>query len=220
MSNPTLKPLTRQERERSRKEWENLISIIEKEFKGLEGWMTKDANPKVTKLHKLLSGDLKDVDARWECETMISIIVTLNKTGLGKIAFIEELLGKLQSQVLGAPIAETDQDEDTSEARLFKTRDLDAEFETAKEVFARWQCSGKKLKENFRELTSVETVKDKNTEERREERGGRRPRNEDKGSTTDAKSLKLDMLETMMPQLQIKNWYRTWDNYMVASGWG
>ncbi len=28
------------------------------------------------------------------------------------------------------------------------------------------------------------------------------------------------MLETTMPQLQIKNWYRTWDNYMVASGWG
>ena len=99
--------------------------------------MTKDANPKVTKLHKLLSGDLKDVDARWECETMISIIVTLNKTGLGKIAFIEELLGKLQSQVLGAPIAETDQDEDTSEARLFKTCDMDATFKEAKELFAR-----------------------------------------------------------------------------------
>ena len=109
--------------------------------------MTKDTNPKVTELHKLLSGDLKDVDVRWECETMISIIVTLNKTGLGKIAFFEELLGKLQSQVLGAPIVETDQDEDTSEARPFKTRDMDANFEEAKEVFARWQCSGRKLKE-------------------------------------------------------------------------
>ena len=182
--------------------------------------MTKDANPKVTKLHKLLTGDLRDVDARWECETMISIIATLNKTGLGKIAFIEELLGKLNSQVLGAPIAETDQDEDTSEARLFKAHNMDANFEEAKEVFARWQCSGSKLKENFKELTSVETVKDENTEEKREDRGGRRPRHKDKGSTTDAKSLKTDMLKTTMPQLQIKNWYRTWDNYMCASGWG
>ena len=43
--------------------------------------MTKDANPKVTDLHKNLQGNLKDVDARWECETMIRIIVTLNKTG-------------------------------------------------------------------------------------------------------------------------------------------
>ena len=93
MSNPALKPLTRAERERSRQCWENLISLIEKEFKGLEGWMTKDANPKVTELHKLLTGDLRDVDARWECETMISIIVTLNKTGLGKIAFHRGIAG-------------------------------------------------------------------------------------------------------------------------------
>ena len=119
MANPAPKPLTRQEREHSKQCWENLISLIEKEFKGLEGWMTKEAHPKVTELNKLLTGDLKDVDARWECETQLSIIVTLNKTGLGKIAFIDELLGKLQSQVLGAPIAETDQDKDTSKARLF-----------------------------------------------------------------------------------------------------
>ena len=42
----------------------------------------------------------------------------------------------------------------------------------------------------------------------------------DKVSTNDAKSLKPDMLETTMPQLQIKNWYHMRDNYMVASGWG
>ena len=72
MSNPTHRPLTRNEKERSKKEWESLISIIEKEFKGLEGWMTKDANPKVTDLHKNLRGDLKDVDKRWECETQPS----------------------------------------------------------------------------------------------------------------------------------------------------
>merc|ERR1711867_347900 len=90
----------------------------------------------------------------------------------------------------------------------------------AKEVFARWQCSGKKLKEVFKRITSVETVKDKNAEETREERGVRRPRDEDKVSINDAKSLKPDMLETTMPPLQIKKRYRTWDNYMVASGWG
>ena len=120
MSNPTQRPLTRNKKEHSKKEWESLISIIEKEFKGLEGWMTKDANPKVTELHKNLQGNLKDVDARWECKTQIRIIVTLNKTGLGKIAFIESLLGKLNDQVLGASIADTDADEDTSEARFFK----------------------------------------------------------------------------------------------------
>ena len=100
--------------------------------------MTKDANPKVTDLHENLQGNLKDVDARWECETQIRIIVTLNKTGLGKIAFIESLLGKLNDQVLGAPIAETDADEDTSEARLFKAREMESTFEDTKEAFTRW----------------------------------------------------------------------------------
>ena len=42
----------------------------------------------------------------------------------------------------------------------------------------------------------------------------------DRVSTNDAKSLKPDMLETTMPQLQMKNWYHMRDNYMVASGWG
>ena len=27
-------------------------------------------------------------------------------------------------------------------------------------------------------------------------------------------------METSLPPHQIKNWYRTWDNYMIASGWG
>ena len=84
--------------------------------------MKADASSKVTELHKNLQGNLKDVDAGWECETMICIIVTLNKTGLGKIAFIETLLGKLNDQVLGAPIAETEADIDTSQVRLYKAR--------------------------------------------------------------------------------------------------
>ena len=155
MSNPTHRPLTRQEKERSKKEWDSLISIIEKEFRGLEGWMKADASSKVTKLHKNLQGDLKDVDVRWECETMIRIIATLNKTGLRKIAFIETLLGKLNYQVLGAPIEEMEADTDTSEARLYKAREMESVFEDAKEAFARWQGTGSKFKENLKELTKV-----------------------------------------------------------------
>merc|ERR1711895_431382 len=76
-----------------------------------------------------------------------------------------------------------------------------------------------KLKKNFNNITSVKKVKDEDAEESGD-RGTRRPRHKDKGSTTDVKSLKPDLLETSMPQLSIKNWYRTWDNYMCASGWG
>ena len=216
MATPTNRPLTRAEKDKSKKEWESLISVIQKEFHGLEGWLTKDSNPKVTNLQKLITGDLKDVDKRWECETSLRIILTLVKMGSGKITFIESLLGKLNEQVLRAPIAQSDADDDTSEARLYKAREIESNFEDSKEAFDRWVSWGLKLKENFNNITSVKKVKDEDAEES-EDRGTRRPRHEDKGSTTDAKSLKLDILETYMPQLSIKNWYQSWDNYMCAS---
>ena len=98
---------------------------------------------------------------------------------------------------------------------------MDTVFEEAKAVFSRWQCSSKRLKEDFKRITSDETtIKDENAKETREERGVRRQKDSDKVSTNDAKSLKPEMLETTMPPLQIKNWYHTWDKYIVASGWG
>ena len=205
MATPTNRPLTRADKEKSKKEWESLISVIQKEFHRLEGWLTKDANPKITNLQKLITGDLKDVDKRWECETSFRIILTLVKTGQGKIAFIESLLGKLNEQVLRAPIAESDADDDTSEARLYKAREIESNFEDSKEAFDRWVSWGLKLKENFNNLTSVKKVKDEEAKNS-EDRERRRPRHEDKGSTTDAKSLKPDILDTSMPQLSIKNW--------------
>ena len=39
-------------------------------------------------------------------------------------------------------------------------------------------------------------------------------------STTDAKALCPEMLETSLPSMQMKDWYRKWTNYMEASGWG
>ena len=74
-------------------------------------------------------------------------------------------------------MAKSDQDEDIIEARLFNIGELDAVFEEVKAVFTRCQCSGKKLKEEFKRITSVETmVKDENAKETREERGVRRPK--------------------------------------------
>ena len=117
---------------------------------------------------------------------------------------MESLIGKLNEQVLRAPIAESDADDNTSEARLYKAREIESNFEDSKEAFDRWVSWGLKLKENFNNLTSVKKVKDEEAK-KSEDRERRRPRHEDKGSTTDAKSLKPDILETSMPQLSIKN---------------
>ena len=45
MATPTNRPLTRADKEKSKREWESLISVIQGEFAGLEGWLSKDANP-------------------------------------------------------------------------------------------------------------------------------------------------------------------------------
>ena len=95
------------------------MTLIDKEFKGLEGWMANEAHPKVIELTRRLAEDLSDNEARWECESQLGVLATQTKSGQRKIDYIEELLGKLQSQVLGAPLAESDKDEDTSEVRLY-----------------------------------------------------------------------------------------------------
>ena len=117
-------------------------------------------------------------------------------------------------------MAESNKDKDTSKARLYNLRKLDQAFEEAKAAFARWKTSGKRVKEEFKKITSDETaVKEEDAEEPRD-RAVRRTKDTDKVSTNDAKSLKPETLETSLPPLQIKNWYQTWDNYMIASGWG
>ena len=172
--------------------------------------MSTDSHPKVIELTKTLTGNLSDNDVRWECETQLEVISTLKETGQHKIDYLKVLLDKLQSLVLGAPLATTEAEEDTSEARLFALQRLDTEFEDAKAVFARWKVSVKQLREVFKKATSDETtVKDETAEEPREEEGVRRPRRRsrdtDKVSTSDTKSLKPDCLETLMPSLQIKD---------------
>ena len=51
-----------------------MTTLIDKEFKGLEGWMTNKAHPKVIELTKLLAEDLSDNEARWECESQLGVI--------------------------------------------------------------------------------------------------------------------------------------------------
>ena len=75
-----------------------------------------------------------------------------------------------------------------------------------------------KLQANFKELTEGKRLKCEDSGDP-EERNKGRPR-DDKGSTSDAKGLKPDVLETSMPQLTIKNWFKCWDNYRHTSGWG
>ena len=89
------KPVTREEKENSKKEFDELNLLINNELKGLEGWLLKTATPKLTNLQKLLTGDLKDPNKRWECKAEIRIVKTYTKQGQTKIDYMESLVRKL-----------------------------------------------------------------------------------------------------------------------------
>ena len=133
MATPSTRPVTRDEKENSKNEFDDLIFLIQQEFRGLEGWLLKTANPKLTNLAKLLTGDLENADKHWDCEAEIRIVKTYTKTSQTKINYVESLIGRLNEQVIRAPIAESDTKEDTSEARLYKARKIESHFEDNKE---------------------------------------------------------------------------------------
>ena len=84
-----------------------------------------------------------------------------------KLDYIKYLLGQMETKVLAAPIADSDEAEDKSEHRQFALRNLDETFNKAKQAFSRWNISGKRLKEVFKKATEDKTteVKEEGTEE-------------------------------------------------------
>ena len=138
MTTPSTRPVTRDEKENSKKEFDDLIFLINQELRGLEGWLLKTATPKLTNLSKLLTGNLGNADKRWECEAEIRIVKTYTKQGQTKIDYVESLVGKLNEQVLRAPIKVKESDEDTSESRLYKAREIESKFKDGREAFDRW----------------------------------------------------------------------------------
>ena len=75
------KLVTREKKENSKREFDELNSLINNELKGLENWVLKTAQPKLINLQKLLRADLTDPDTKWDCEAEIRIGKTLTKQG-------------------------------------------------------------------------------------------------------------------------------------------
>ena len=147
--------------------------MVTKEFNNLEGWVKDKAQKHIDELTKALRENLSKAEFRWTCEEQFEIISSLKEIWQKKLDYIKTVLNTMETEVLGAPIADSKKDEDTSEHRQFTLRYLDETFDKAKQAFARWNISGKRLKKFFSDATSDETeVKDEGAKEPEE----RRPR--------------------------------------------
>merc|ERR1712089_69023 len=158
------------------------------------------------------------MEEKWTCEAEIRVAKSLMKTGQTKIEYIDNLVKKLNDQVLRAPIKVKETDSDTSESRLYQARAINEKIEESKEAFDRWANSILMAQQNLKVLTEKKKPKREDSDDEEENNRGRT--SYDKGSTSDAKGLKPDVLDTSMPQLTIKNWFKSFDNYRHASGWG
>ena len=210
------RPVTREEKENSKREFDEMNTLINNELKSLHNWVLKTAQPKLMNLQTLLRSDLTDPDTKWDCEAELRIGRTLTKQGQSKIDYIDKLVKNLNDQVLRAPIKVKETDSDTSESRMYQARSIDEKIEESKEAFDRWANSILMAEQNFKVLTEKKKPKRDDSDDREENNRGRT--SYDKGSTNDAKGLKPDVLDTSMPQLTIKNWFKSFDNYRHASG--
>ena len=94
MATQATRPVTREEKENSKKEFEDLMYLINQELRGMEGCLLNTANKKLTKVTKLLTGDLQDADKRWQCEAEIQIVKSYTKSGQTKLNYVESLVGR------------------------------------------------------------------------------------------------------------------------------
>ena len=72
--------------------------MVQKEFHSLESWVKNNAQKHIDELTKNL---------RWECEAQIDIMSSLKEAWQKKLDYIKTVLGQMETEVLGAPIADS-----------------------------------------------------------------------------------------------------------------
>ena len=60
-----------------------------------------------------------------------------------KLNYIKTILHKIESEVLGAPIAQSNKDKEMIMNRHYQIRDVEKQFQVAREAYTRWNVSGK-----------------------------------------------------------------------------
>jgi len=60
----TTRPVTREEKEKSKQEFEDLLYLLDQDLRDFEGWLLNTANKKLTEIDQLLTGNLKDAEKR------------------------------------------------------------------------------------------------------------------------------------------------------------
>ena len=142
-------------------------------------------------------------------EEKIEVMSGLQKSWKKKLQYISNLQEKLEEEVVNAPASTAQDKEDTFETRQFNLRAQDKVYDEAQQVFVQWKITFIRSVKFFKDAQTLSETKEK---ERKPKTGartrGHSPDRTKNVSTTDAKALRPEMLETSLPSMQMKDWYR------------
>ena len=72
---------------------------------------------------------------------------------------------------------------------------------------------GRSLSREVKNFSKISLLSSKSKTKEKQELRVQNPDKNKNISTTDAKALRPEMLDTSVPSMQMKDWYRKWDNY-------
>ena len=107
------------------------LGLLEKKFKLLEAWVRDYAQKQQDKLTKILWEDLSEAEPRWACQEKPDVLATLQEAWEKKLIYMHSLLQKMEQEVLGAPVAVSQDDADSIDSRQFKLREQDIIYDKA-----------------------------------------------------------------------------------------
>ena len=129
-----MQALTRDQKLKSQKELDNSLGLITTEFKTLEAWVLESPQKQQEDLTKHLREDLSEPEVKWATEEKIEVMSTLQKSWEKKLLYISNLLGKLEEEVVNAPVSTAQDEEDTYETRQFNLRAQDKVYDETQQI--------------------------------------------------------------------------------------
>ena len=162
--------LTREQKLRNKLKWDNSLGLVVKELKTLEAWVLESPQKHQEDLTKHLREDLSEPETKWNAQEKIEVLATLQKSWEKKLLCISNLLGKLEEEVVNAPVATVQDEEDTCETRQFNLQAQDKVYDEAQQVFVQWKITFQRSKQVFKDLLATLETKE---EEKPEPTGAR-----------------------------------------------
>ena len=139
------------EAEANLKMWERLKKLIEESFINIEAWVKDKAFPETQQLAVYLGGNLTSHDHLWNTMEQVDLVASNCQVYSKRISNIENLIYKMEDEVISAPAALLPEDKNSYTAQQFQVRVQQGKLEIANQAFYQLEACFKRLKSQYEE---------------------------------------------------------------------